>query len=263
MAVPLHKENQIEELLELALIRTGLDKGDKEKVSNVSLRFYNEAINRGYGKERAEAEMMFRAYKSACEILKFNAGPTPNECDDDSFVTASSSESMTCEEKLLMLSDMTINDEDNHDGCIVTSDNGVKGNDVELTSPKCTKLNKKVIGLPKKAVSTIKKPIQKKHEISFVRSIHKVLKQVHPDMKISSKSMTIMDSFVSDMIERIAEGASELVEYNDRATLTSNDIQTAVQLLIPSQLANNAIIKGTEALGKLSIDAQPDSIISL
>ena len=44
----------------------------------------------------------------------------------------------------------------------------------------------------------------------------KVLKQVHPDTGVSSKAMSIMNSFVNDLFERIAAEASKLAHYNKR-----------------------------------------------
>ncbi|ODM88738.1 putative histone H2B type 2-D, partial [Orchesella cincta] len=46
--------------------------------------------------------------------------------------------------------------------------------------------------------------------------IYKVLKQVHPDTGVSSKAMSIMNSFVNDIFERIAAEASRLAHYNKR-----------------------------------------------
>ena len=46
-----------------------------------------------------------------------------------------------------------------------------------------------------------------------------VLKQVHPDTGVSSKAMSIMNSFVNDLFERIAAEASKLAHYNKRFNL--------------------------------------------
>uniref|UniRef100_A0A2S2N8A9 Histone H2B n=1 Tax=Schizaphis graminum TaxID=13262 RepID=A0A2S2N8A9_SCHGA len=80
--------------------------------------------------------------------------------------------------------------------------------------------------------------------------IYKVLKQVHPDTGISSKSMSIMNSFVNDLFERIAGEASRLAQYNKRPTITSREIQTAVRLLLPGELAKHAVSEGTKAVTK-------------
>ncbi|KAG1491061.1 hypothetical protein G6F49_013356 [Rhizopus delemar] len=51
--------------------------------------------------------------------------------------------------------------------------------------------------------------------------IYKVLKQVHPDTGISNKAMSILNSFVNDIFERIASEASKLAAYNKRSTISS------------------------------------------
>ncbi|CAF2512123.1 unnamed protein product [Rotaria sp. Silwood2] len=80
--------------------------------------------------------------------------------------------------------------------------------------------------------------------------IYKVLKQVHPDTGISSKAMSIMNSFVNDIFERIAAEASRLSHYNKRSTISSREIQTAVRLLLPGELAKHAVSEGTKAVTK-------------
>ena len=82
--------------------------------------------------------------------------------------------------------------------------------------------------------------------------IYKVLKQVHPDTGISSKAMSIMNSFVNDIFSRIAAEASRLAHYNKRSTITSREIQTAVRLLLPGELAKHAVSEGTKAVTKYS-----------
>ena len=61
-----------------------------------------------------------------------------------------------------------------------------------------------------------KKKKKGKRKESYAIYIYKVLKQVHPDTGISSKAMSIMNSFVNDLFERIAAEASKLAHYNKR-----------------------------------------------
>ncbi|CAH2017536.1 unnamed protein product [Acanthoscelides obtectus] len=103
--------------------------------------------------------------------------------------------------------------------------------------------------LAKHAVSEGTKAVTKRKE-SYAIYIYKVLKQVHPDTGISSKAMSIMNSFVNDIFERIAAEASRLAHYNKRATITSREIQTAVRLLLPGELAKHAVSEGTKAVTK-------------
>ncbi|PVD30872.1 hypothetical protein C0Q70_10147 [Pomacea canaliculata] len=75
-----------------------------------------------------------------------------------------------------------------------------------------------------------KKPpeVEKQTQTSSAFLFSQVLKQVHPDIGISSKAMNIMNSCVNDMFERIAADASRLAQYSKHTTLTSRDLQTAV-----------------------------------
>ncbi|XP_067878149.1 histone H2B 7-like [Heterodontus francisci] len=106
----------------------------------------------------------------------------------------------------------------------------------------------------KKAVSKAKVRGEKKRRRSRKESysiyVYKVMKQVHPDTGISSKAMSIMNSFVNDIFERIATEASRLAHYNKRCTITSREIQTAVRLLLPGELAKHAVSEGTKAVTK-------------
>ncbi|XP_071377548.1 histone H2B type 2-K1 [Centroberyx affinis] len=89
-----------------------------------------------------------------------------------------------------------------------------------------------------------------KRRETYAMYIYKVLKQVHPDTGISSKAMSIMNSFVNDLFERIATEASRLAQYNKRSTITSREVQTAVRLLLPGELAKHAVSEGTKAVTK-------------
>uniref|UniRef100_G1MJL8 Histone H2B n=1 Tax=Ailuropoda melanoleuca TaxID=9646 RepID=G1MJL8_AILME len=106
----------------------------------------------------------------------------------------------------------------------------------------------------KKAITKAQKKDGKKRKRSRKESysiyVYKVLKQVHPDTGISSKAMGIMNSFVNDIFERIAGEASRLAHYNKRSTITSREIQTAVRLLLPGELAKHAVSEGTKAVTK-------------
>ena len=95
-----------------------------------------------------------------------------------------------------------------------------------------------------------KKKKNKRRKESYAIYIYKVLKQVHPDTGVSSKAMSIMNSFVNDIFERIAAEASRLAHYNKRSTITSREIQTAVRLLLPGELAKHAVSEGTKAVTK-------------
>nr|XP_049463779.1 histone H2B-like [Anopheles coluzzii] len=114
------------------------------------------------------------------------------------------------------------------------------------TSGKAAKKSGKV---QKNISKSDKKKKRKTRKESYAIYIYKVLKQVHPDTGISSKAMA-MNSFVNDIFERIAAEASRLAHYNKRSTITSREIQTAVRLLLPGELAKHAVSEGTKAVTK-------------
>jgi histone H3/H4 len=62
--------------------------------------------------------------------------------------------------------------------------------------------------------------------------------------------MLIMNSFVADIFERIAAESSRLAHYNKKSTITSREIQTAIRLLLPGELAKHAVSEGTKAVTK-------------
>ncbi|CAF1118088.1 unnamed protein product [Adineta steineri] len=123
------------------------------------------------------------------------------------------------------------------------------------TTPKTpSKGSKKIISKQSKVTSKSgggeKKAHRRKRKETYSIYIYKVLKQVHPDTGISSKAMSIMNSFVNDIFERIAAEASRLAQYNKRQTISSREIQTAVRLLLPGELAKHAVSEGTKAVTK-------------
>lgn len=120
-----------------------------------------------------------------------------------------------------------------------------------MAPPKTSGKAAKKAGKAQKNISKDgKKNRRKKRKESYAIYIFKVLKQVHPDTGISSKAMSIMNSFVNDIFERIAAEASRLAHYNKRSTITSREIQTAVRLLLPGELAKHAVSEGTKAVTK-------------
>ena len=92
----------------------------------------------------------------------------------------------------------------------------------------------------------------KKRTESYSTYIYKVLKQVHPDTGISKRGMSIMNSFINDIFERIASEAGKLARYNKKSTLSSREVQTAIRLILPGELAKHAVSEGTKAVTKFT-----------
>ncbi|XP_041063568.1 uncharacterized protein LOC121288847 [Carcharodon carcharias] len=107
---------------------------------------------------------------------------------------------------------------------------------------------------PKKGVKKVLKKLARKgrqeavkvEEGELLHLHYKVMKQVHPETGISSKAMSIMNSFVNDIFECIVGEASPPAHYNKRSTISSREIPTAVCLLLPRELAKHDVSEGTK-----------------
>lgn len=112
-----------------------------------------------------------------------------------------------------------------------------------------------MVATPKKVAkpTTEKKVVKRVKKFnSFSTYILRVLKQVHPKTGISKKSMAIMNSLVQDAFERITSEAGKLCQYAEKNTLTSREIQTAIRLVLPGELAKHAVSEGTKAVTKFT-----------
>ncbi|XP_041029192.1 histone H2B type 1-L-like [Carcharodon carcharias] len=93
----------------------------------------------------------------------------------------------------------------------------------------------------KPSLTKVTKELPKKQRISRKQSystyVYRMLTQVHPSTRISSKFMSIMNSFVVNIFERIASEASHLIHYNKRHTISAREIQIAICLMLPGELA--------------------------
>ena len=115
---------------------------------------------------------------------------------------------------------------------------------------KATKKEEKKPAAQAKAPGDKKK--SKKRSETFSLYIYRVLKQVHPDIGISKRSMSIMNSFINDIFEKSCLESSKLVRYGKKRTLSSREVQTSVRLILPGELAKHAVSEGTKAVTKFS-----------
>ncbi|KIM53533.1 hypothetical protein SCLCIDRAFT_17905 [Scleroderma citrinum Foug A] len=114
-----------------------------------------------------------------------------------------------------------------------------------------TKAAKKTASKSQPAAEGEKKKRRKLCKETYSSYIYKVLKQVHPDTGISNKAMAILNSFVNDIFERIATEASKLAAYSKKSTILSCEIQTAVRLILPSELTKHTISEGTKSVTRI------------
>lgn len=115
------------------------------------------------------------------------------------------------------------------------------------------------VKMPKKPLKVMEKPLEKpiaktkkmkkKNYQSFSIFLFKLLRSITEEkVGITKSSMMIMNNFVHDFMEMIAVEAGRLIAHGDRSTLGSREIQTAVKLLVPGELAKHACSDGIKAL---------------
>ena len=80
----------------------------------------------------------------------------------------------------------------------------------------------------------------------------RTLKGINSKMSLGSRTKKIINSFVNDIFERLATEAAHLARVNKKKTLGSREMQTAVRLVLPAELARHAMSEGTKAVAKLA-----------
>lgn len=87
---------------------------------------------------------------------------------------------------------------------------------------------------------------------NYAAYIHKVLKQVHPDLQVSSKTIMVTNSLVSHVLEKLTVKGIVIAKEAKKSTLSSSHIQGAAQLCMPIGLSNHAVTEGTKAVSKFA-----------
>ena len=95
-----------------------------------------------------------------------------------------------------------------------------------------------------------RKRTNRKKVYTFKPHIYKVLKQVHPDTGLTTDGKEQMNHFVEHFADKIADEAVFLAKKEHKKTISSREIQTAVRLVLPGELAKHAVSEGRKAVTK-------------
>ena len=98
--------------------------------------------------------------------------------------------------------------------------------------------------------------------VKYQTYIHKVLKQVHPDLRIQRISMYVMNDMVNMIGRKLAQLAVMATTKelgNEKSTVSARDIQTAVRLAFPGELAKHAVSEGVKAVTKFNENSKKSS----
>lgn len=94
---------------------------------------------------------------------------------------------------------------------------------------------------------------KKRSRDSFKIGIYRVLKQVHPDTRISAIVSEQMDSFCKVVSTELSTRAREFATLAKRSTINSRDVQSAVRAFIPGELCKHSVGEGTKAVTKFNV----------
>lgn len=105
-----------------------------------------------------------------------------------------------------------------------------------------------------------KKKTRVSDKIKFDTYISKVLNQVHPDSRISTKSKGALNDFCNFFLKALALEASKVATSQKKVTITAGTIQTAVRLMLSGELAKHAIAEATKAITKFVSEKKKGSL---
>lgn len=89
------------------------------------------------------------------------------------------------------------------------------------------------------------------NDVNFGMYIYRVLKQVHPDTGMSGDGLSTVNNLVRILLQKIVRVSNQLmINSAGRKTVSSKEIQTAVRLALPGELAKHGVSEGTKAVTK-------------
>jgi histone H3/H4 len=100
------------------------------------------------------------------------------------------------------------------------------------------------------------KSIRKVHkkQRGFDVYIQKVLKQVHPDTRISTKASYQMNKLLELLGGELVQKAHFFAAQSNVITITSREIQSSVRMIIPGELGKHVVSEGVKAVTKWNAD---------
>lgn len=93
---------------------------------------------------------------------------------------------------------------------------------------------------------------KRRSEPNYNTYIHKVMKQIHPDLSISSVAIQQTNSMIEELASRLVAKSSKIAGSSKKSTLASKHVQAAVKVDFPFELAKHAVSEGTKAVTKFT-----------
>ena len=71
---------------------------------------------------------------------------------------------------------------------------------------------------------------------TYQNYIYKLFRIIGPELRISKKSIEVMNSFMYDMFDRISEHGFQFAKTRHRSTLGANEIEAAAKLILGQEI---------------------------
>lgn len=97
-----------------------------------------------------------------------------------------------------------------------------------------------------------KKKTFRKGPQTYASYIHKVLKQVAPELGINSKAILHINFIVEEIVGRLALQSASVAVVGKKSTLGAKHVQSAVKTVFPRELAKHAVSEATRAVAKFA-----------
>jgi histone H2B len=106
--------------------------------------------------------------------------------------------------------------------------------------------------MPSGKATSGKKGIRRRSTPNYTAYIHKILKQVHPDLQISSKTIMATNSLIEGVLENLTAKGGSIAKAAKKTTLSARHVQGATRMCLPIGLSKHAVSEGTKAVTKFS-----------
>jgi hypothetical protein len=82
--------------------------------------------------------------------------------------------------------------------------------------------------------------------------LHTLMKQINPEVSISSEAMLTIDAFVVDLETRLATKSFKMAKYDGKSTLKAKHVKAACFNMFRGDLTKVVVAEGEKALSKFN-----------
>ena len=103
-----------------------------------------------------------------------------------------------------------------------------------------------------KSMIKMKKKKSSLRKETYALYIHRVLKEIHPELGISSRGMSVVDSLVRELFDMICTKAFMIAKISGKMTVSAVHVQAGIRTSFPRDLAKHSVSDGSKSVTKYS-----------